>query len=448
MDKNNKHRKNVDNSTWWMPTPMEKIMLGLTVATVLVSLVSQAGSIVNNLTQFTNIYKQLYPLLNIFHIYVLFYIIFSLRNIKQPVPSPKDKDEKNYLEFRKILKTWIKEHFGKIYWEEECKEGLEEWEGDKNVFNAYIDKQVKDVNKNIEKIHTYFVGVFICYVFLYIFELVNSLTYSVEEPVLHILTIIFNNISTLFWFYIFATLNITTTTIELKKGETTHKTFTYIVNKCFYCFKRFVTFEKTFERPNKFKPYKENKKNNITGEEEPLIISKFWTYKLVGLSVLIISTIGFIVLIVIFKNNSVLEIGRLKNDSDLGGYYNLFWVMSTVSILLGGVAMLATFSRLSSGFKRVPFTAFLIMVFYAAVQPLFFAGSELDASNMKMGQMMFIVNALCLIGKFGLLNLIKWFFANYNIAYYFIAGQIVKGKAREIDDKLRNELFIDSITLK
>jgi hypothetical protein len=465
MTKANKNSNNFENSNWWQPNKVEKIMLWLTVATVLVSVVAQASSIVNNLLQFDNIYRQLYPLLNIFHIYVLFYIIFNLQNIKQLIPepllSPKDDDKNNYFGFRKKLKQWIINHFGKIYWEDKDKvKDRKDDEDDK--LDKYIGKLAINTNKNIEQTYTYFMGVFGCFVLLYVFELINSFTYSVNEPILLILTMIFNNIATLFWFYIYLTFNATKTTIEInqdniikhKNGKIEIKwedktkkkkenyTCVYKRNKRRYRSWRALALSGIFHRPDKFDLYEKGDKRYKSIE-----IPKKWNWKFIALLLLIVSVIAFIYFGLYFRHEKILEIEKiiaLEKSSSQERYlllhYYLFRGVSTISILLGGCAMLATFSRLSSGFKKVPLAAFLIMIFYAALQPLFFAGSEFSSSNMKIGQLLFIANALCLLGKFGLLHLIKWFFGNYHIAYYFIAGKIVKDKKNDL--KL-NELFLE-----
>ena len=483
MEKN-KNSKNFNNSSWWQPSSVEKIMLWLTVVTVLVSVVSQASSIVSNLLQFDNIYRQLYPLLNIFHIYVLFYIIFSLRNIKQYIPAPslssKDDDKNNYNRFRKKIEQWIKGHFGEIYWDKwdiKDNDSKESKDNKKEKFDAYIDKLTKKTNRSIKKTHTYFMGVFGCFILLYIFELINSFTYSVNEPVLHILTMIFNNIATLFWFYIYLTFDITETTIEIRDKDrddmktkiewkelfliykkVIRKKFTYKIVKwangiwhkiietinciCPKIIKTANAIRRTFaleeislQHDNKFGLYEDNNE-----KYESIEIPRLWNWKFIGL-VLLLASIGFFIYFIwYFKSEHILEIERLKDQTEYSylWHYSCFRLLSTISILLGGCAMLATFSRLSSGFKRVPLAAFLIMIFYAALQPLFFAGDEFSTSNMKLGQMMFIANALCLLGKFGLLHLIKWFFRDYYIAYYFIAGQIVKDKK---DDLKLEDLF-------
>ena len=395
-------------------------MLGIAVLTVLVSIVAQASSIVGNLLQFDSIYEQLYPILNAFHLYVLFYIISNLQNIRQLLPS---KNDNGYLVFRVKLKQWIKDHFGKIYWKERDqadKDGKKE-EG----LDLYVDVLTTKTNRNILKTHRYFMGVFVCYVLLYIIELINSLTFDVNEATLHILTIILNNIATLYWFYIYLTFN-TYETIRVKKNKNATD-FNYKISKKLYGCWKFFALGKMFDYPDKFEKH-EDKEN----EYESIEIYKIFNWKSFGVVVLIISIAAFIFFIYHFSGE--LEIEKASK----GLYYYLFRGLSTLSVLLGGCAMLATFSRLSSGFKKVPLTAFLVMLFYAAIQPLFFAGSEFDSLGMKMGQMMFIANLLCLLGKFGLLYLIKWFFSNYHIAYYFIAEQVVKDKKNDL--KL-NDLF-------
>jgi len=453
MTKNYKTKKSINNSNWWQPGTVERIMLWLTAATVLISILAQASSIVNNILQFDSIYMQLYPLLNIFHIYVLFYIIFNLKNIKQFIPSlricsSKD-DEYKYKAFREKIKEWIINHFGSIY--------LEEWEKNDDDFNNYVDKLTDNTNKNITKTHTYFLIVFGCFVLLYVFELVNSFTYTVNEPVLHILTMIFNNIATLFWFYIYLTFNVTKTTIEItkdekiKKGGKTIKEsgenfpkgygLSYCLSKAFYWVWRTISLASIFGRPHKFKLYEREdteyckRYEKYLDKYETIEISKNKNWKFWSFLFLLATIAGFIWFICYFRNNHILEIEKIKDQSEYSWFYYSFRALSMFSILLGGCAMLATFSRLSSGYKKVPLAAFLIMVFYAALQPLFFAGSELSASNMQIGQLLFIANALCLLGKFGLLHLIKWFFGNHHIAYYFIAEQIIKDKTDELNNR-------------
>ena len=80
----------------------------------------------------------------------------------------------------------------------------------------------------------------------------------------------------------------------------------------------------------------------------------------------------------------------------------LYKIIMYVSISFGASSMLAAFSRLGSGFFRIPISALLIMLFYSAVQPSFFADKDL-AVELKAGQFMFIINFICLIGKFALL---------------------------------------------
>ena len=153
-------------------------------------------------------------------------------------------------------------------------------------------------------------------------------------------------------------------------------------------------------------------------------------WKIGGLIVLIVSIVVFGIYIYCFITNDILQIEKLE-DSNLW-YYKFFKVASMTCVLLGGCAMFATFSRLSSGFKKVPLGAFLIMILYAALQPLFFAEGDFGATNMKIGQLMFIANLLLLLGKFGLLYLITWLFGEHRIAYYFIAEKIVKDKSSKL----------------
>jgi len=469
MTKKYKNNKNVGNSNWWQPSKIEKIMLWLTVATVLVSVVSQASSIVNNLLQFDSIYKQLYPLLNVFHLYVLFYIISNLRNIKQLIPEPtlSKKKNKNYFNFRENLKQWIKSHFGEIYWKEwkeEDNDSNRKKRKKRKKINEYIDNLTKNTNKSIHKTHTYFMGVFGCFVLLYVFELINSFTYSVNEPILHILTMVFNNIATLFWFYIYLTFNGTETTIkigqknifkdekgEIKKIELDGESYrcSYALNRWVHNRWRCLTFANMFNRPPKYELYEKEKEvcneyPEYIKKYDTIEISKTINWKSVSW-ILLIASIGFFIYFACkFKYNEILEIELLKDHTKYKALYYWFRVVSTISILLGGCAMLAAFSRLSSGFKKVPLAAFLIMIFYAALQPLFFAGSEFSSSNMKIGQLLFIANALCLLGKFGLLHLIKWFFADYHIAYYFIAGKIVKDKSKVLSD-INDEYYLGKL---
>ena len=437
MTKERKNYNNFYNSNWWLPTKIEKIMLWLTVITVLVSVVAQASSIINNILQFDTIYKKLYPLLNIFHIYVLFYIIFDIRKIKQYLPSPllfSENDKKKYFDFSVKLKEWIKNHFGEIYWKDLIETETKNNDEKNNNFDYLIKKWTLNSNKNIQKTHTYFMSIFCCLILLYVFELINSLTYSVNEPVLHILTMIINNITTLIWYYIYLTFNITETTTEIDQHNKNIfiKKFHYKIRKYLYLIWRWISLANIFNRPNKFSLFEECNENYKT-----LRIPKQWNWKLIGFLFLIITIIIFIYFIYFFNKHEILHIEQLIDNKSFSMNYYCFRIVSTISILLGGCAMLATFSRLSSGFHKVPLTAFLIMIFYAALQPLFFAGSEFSSSNMKIGQIIFVANTLNLIGKFGLLYLIKWFFGNYRIAYYFIAGQIIK---RKKDLKL-DELF-------
>jgi len=484
MTEKNKNTKHFDDSNWWRPSKTENIMLWLTIITVTVSIVSQANSLVGNFLQFNNVYKQLYPFLNILHIYILLYIMSNLRNVKQFIPSPISKENDNYPIFKRKLKAWIMGHFGEIYWKNEVekkdeekkpdtsddntltkcarlKEKFKRWrkksfdrafweeiekkrkEEDRKNIDTYIDKLTTDTNENILKTHKYFLAVFACFILLYVFELINSFTHIIEEPVLHILTIIFNNIATLFWFYIYLTLNVYNTKIKIDYDdrESVKKKRRYKINKKLYSCWRRISLAEDFKRPNKYKKYEEYEKKEDKTEEDrkyqSIQITKFSNWKSYGLLFLIIVTGGLVCFTIYFTSENILEIERAK---DVKWVYYLFRATSMGSILLGGCAMLAIFSRLSSGFKKVPLSAFLVMLFYAAMQPLFFAGSEFESSEMKVGQMMFIANLLCLIGKFGLLYLIRWFFGNYHIAYYFIAEQIINDKKDELDIGKRHAL--------
>ena len=462
MAEKNKDNKNINNSSWWQPSKVEKIMLWLTVIAVLISIISNAGLIAGNVMQFNNIYKRLYPILNIIHIYVLLYIMSSLRGIKQLLPAPlkniaiTDKAHKEYITFKGKLKEWIKQHFGTIYWKGEAENGKKEAENGK--FDDYVDELVVRANENISKTHRYFFGVFGCFILLYVFELINSSSYEVTEPVLHILTIAFNNIAVLFWFYIYLTFNVNKTTIEIKQrdreGINIKKVIqtiknrnkavwcNYYLNKGYNFIRRRVTFSNVFKRPNRFKEYENYEEGKTEEKYKTIEIRKFGNWKFIGLLVLIISIIFLAWFFWYFKEKEILSIELLKKQPNYLIQYYLFRTLSTIAVLLCGCAMLATFSRLASGFKKVPLNAFLVMLFYAAIQPLFFAGGEFD-ETLKFGQLMFIANLLCLLGKFGLLHLLRWFFGNYQIAYYFIAEQIVKDKSNELD---LDELFIKDDT--
>ena len=191
---------------------------------LLVSVLSQASSIVNSLLQFDSVYKQLYPLLNFFHLFVLFYIVYQLQNVKHPMPvSPTststEEERKEYFNFRFKLRDWIIKHFGKTYWGEMRDKKNEAKKEYQDGLNRYIDDLIVRTNSSMTKIHKYFLWVFVCFILLYIFELINSFNYDAKEPVLHVFTVIFNNIATLFWFYIYITLNIHETQIEITDAD-------------------------------------------------------------------------------------------------------------------------------------------------------------------------------------------------------------------------------------
>jgi hypothetical protein len=430
----------VKTSSWWKPTKSETIMLWLTIITVAVSVISQASTVVNNLLQFDSVYLQLYPLLNIFHLYIILYIITKIRDIQVLLPikqsTSNTADNKHYNTFKDKLQQWICTHFGEIY-TKKYEEDEAKFKNDvdavtkSNDDDDIVDAIIKQTNINIAKTHRYFLSTFVCYVMLYIFELINSATTSVSEPALLILTIIINNIATLFWFFIYLTLNGYEPKNKIEYKETKESILKkygiiYVIHRTAYCIKWFLLSEMLFKKPNKYFEFEKGNK------KYPAIkVHKIKSIKFFGFVLFALTTFYFLYYIYYCSDNNIFDIEK-NITSDGEPYYYIYRAFSFMCILLGGCAMLAVFSRLSSGFKKVPLSAFIVMLFYAAMQPLFYTGEELSASDLKLGQMLFIANLICLIGKFGLLYLIKWLFADYNLAYYFISEKIIREKSNDI----------------
>jgi hypothetical protein len=106
--------------------------------------------------------------------------------------------------------------------------------------------------------------------------------------------------------------------------------------------------------------------------------------------------------------------------------------------VIGSCVMLACFGRLASGFLKVPLSALLVLLFYSAVQPIFFAEEELSTA-IPAPQILFIINFICLMCKFALIFIIRWLFSEHRISYFFMSEQINKNCA--IKDAKVKDLF-------
>jgi hypothetical protein len=379
---------NSRNAKWWLPNKTEFIMLTVATLTLIVSILTQATNAINNLLRFDEIYTDLYPVLNAAHLLVILYVIYKIQYIKQLLPETDKKNidtnyERRAKDLRLKLKTWMENYVGKFYYKEKR--------------DKFIEEQIKTANKNINQLYNYW-GQILAWLFIvYTVEFINSLTPKDEQELLS-LVIIFNNITTVYWFFIYLKLNLS------DRAQTENNKITGSVNKCIYWLNHVLGLSFAFG-----KDFKKSEKN-ITG------------YKITALILFGIFSAVLIYFIIC---------GKEINDTE-------YKVVMYISILLGSCSMLAAFSRLGCGTLGVPVSALLLMLFYSAVQPLFFAERELDNVD-KSDQLLFIINLICLIGKFALLYIIKWVFSDYRIAHYFINEQIIKNKT--IEDNHLKEIF-------
>ncbi|MDR1926589.1 MAG: hypothetical protein LBQ13_02775, partial [Endomicrobium sp.] len=96
--------------TWWLPNNKESAMLWITVTTFLVTFVVQSPVFVNNISQVPVSYTKLYPYLNMVHIFIICYIIYQMKVMKQLLSNGKEDPEK-----RIKLYHWIEKFCGKKY---------------------------------------------------------------------------------------------------------------------------------------------------------------------------------------------------------------------------------------------------------------------------------------------------------------------------------------------
>jgi hypothetical protein len=373
-------------------------MLTIAVLTLSVSILTQANEAISTLLKFDTFYKDLYPILNGAHLMIILYAMYQLQNIKQLLPETGTKSiDENYKkkaeQFVENIGHWIFDYMGNFYYIEVEKKKQE----------AFVKKQIKIVNKNINQLYSYWHKVFAWLLIAYVVVFINSLTPYTNEKELLSLLIIFNNVVTVYWFFIYLTLNTPVKTRDDKQYKIVDT-----INKVIYRLNYYLSLSWAFGKVDDY----ENSKKTISG------------WKIIAL--FLFGIYSGILLFFIFSASIEIENGWYK------------FIMYT-SILFGACSMLAVFSRLSSGFLKVPLSALLIMLFYSAVQPLFFAEDEFKNVDLKSGQLLFIINLICLIGKFALLYIIKWVFSNYRIAYYFINEQIAKN--REIKDSDLEKIF-------
>lgn len=454
MEKNIKSKFNSSSSKWWQPNRTEYIMLTVAVLTLLISILAQINALLESAIKIGEVYEQLYPLLNTFHIFVILYSIFQMQNIKKQLPDSDIKtNDAEYTEKAKNLvenlKKWIFNYIGNFYYNGHLihnkKEKIEynrkkekikynKRQKRKNIENAFVKELVTTTNTNINKLYTYWCLIWIWLLALYVFEFIKS-TYDNNNIILASLGIVFNNLFNVYWFFIYLKLNnpneikLTQNDIaEITGNKYTKKKRRYKRNKFINAVKRFFNLSNAFGKGDKYKKYESGKESG----EEIEIPQNFW--KIIAWSIF-----SIIVILLAFHVLGKMAYDWCENFSRFGdGLYNFIMY---ISVLLGACSMLAAFSRLGSGFFRIPLSALLIMLFYSAVQPLFFADKDLLNDELKSGQLLFVINFILLIGKFALLYIIKWIFSDYRIAYYFINEQIIQKKSDSISDDKVRELF-------
>jgi hypothetical protein len=388
---------NSRNAKWWLPNRTELIMLTVAILTLIVSILTQANNAINNLLKFEEIYKDLYPVLNAAHLLVILYVIYNLYDIKQllPEPEPKSTDTdggKTTNILTTGLKTWMKNYVGAFYY-------------DKND-DKFIEKLFKTANKNINQLYGYWIKILGWLFIVYVVEFITSITpeetkedMALQQGLLS-LVIFFNNIVTVYWLLIYLKLNLS------DEAPAKANKITDGVNRCVYWLKHHLSLSGAFGKEFNYA----HTKKNITG----------W---------------GILCALIFLGITAFLIYFTIYSDVKSVGYKSVMYL----SILLGACSMLAAFSRLGGGTLRIPVSALLIMLFYSAVQPLFFAEKDFGEVDIRSGQLLFIINLTCLIGKFALLYIIKWIFSDYRIAYYFINEQITRNKT--IEDSRLKEIF-------
>jgi len=428
--------KNIKSSQWWRPNKTEYVMLTVAALTLVISILTQINALLENAIKIGEVYTQLYPVLNAFHLFIILYAMYQMQNIKKLLPDTFTKTtDSEYIEKAEKLvnnlKYWIKEYVGKFYYSKEIN-------NDGNINDDFVKELIKSTNNNINKLYKYWSLVWIWLFALYVFEFIKSISNSNYDVVLSSLVITFNNLLSIYWFFIYLKLNKPRETEKLTQDVKKEvKNFKYVINKFIYRVTRFTHFSKSFGKVDKYDEYekydKYKKEGNIKYKEIEIPQNR---WKIVAWSIFTIS-----IVFLIFYNIGYYDLCKflkIRNDD---------WYKGSIyiSVMLGACSMLAAFSRLGSGFFRIPLSALLIMLFYSAVQPLFFADKDLLNEELKSGQLLFIINFICLIGKFALLYIIKWIFSNYRIAYYFINEQIINeekvsdGDIKQLFEKNKKE---------
>jgi len=474
MAKNSRTELNSYRSQWWRPNKTEYVMLTVAALTLVISILTQINALLENTIKIGEIYTQLYPVLNAFHLFVILYAMYQMQNIKKLLPDTliKTTDSKYKKKAEKLvdnLKDWIKEYIGNFYYSDEYSDG--------NIKDEYVKELIKNTNRNINILYKYWSLVWIWLFALYVFEFIKSISNSNYDVVLSSLVITFNNLLSIYWFFIYLKLNKPRETERLTQDDKKEiEWVNYVIHKFIYKVKRFIHFSKSYEVVDKYDKYKncneygkymkkwlkyninkliysvtrfthfskpfgkvnkydEYEKYNETKKEkykEIEIPRNRW--KITAWSIFIVS-----IVFLLFYNLSKIDNGWCKYFKIINIKDDWYEVSVYISVLLGACSMLAAFSRLGSGFFRIPLSALLIMLFYSAVQPLFFADKDLLNEELKSGQLLFIINFICLIGKFALLYIIRWIFSDYRIAYYFINEQIINNK--KISDEDLKKLF-------
>jgi hypothetical protein len=433
MEKNKIPKLNGNSSQWWRPNRTEYIMLIIAVLTLVISILAQIPSLITNTIRIGEIYTDLYPILNAFHLFIILYAMSQMRNIKELLPDTSnisaDEEYKEKAEnLVTKLKEWISNYVGSFYYEDY------KYEKSKEIKDEYVKKMITNTNNNINKLYRYWRFMWIWLFFLYVVEFAKSMDNSPNDTILPSLVIVFNNLFIIYWFFVYLKLsNPNEVILTQKDKKNVIEKLHYNLNKNTYRFVQFVSLSRVFGKRDKHDEYE-----NGDGEDDKykkIEISRNW-WKIVAWGIF-----GISVALLIFYN-----LGKFGKFGENNNWCKCFKIIDDdwykgimyISVLFGASSMLAAFSRLGSGFFKIPISALLLMLFYSAVQPLFFASKDL-AVELKAGQFMFIINLICLLGKVALLYIIKWIFRDYRIAYYFINEQIINSK--KVEDKDLKNLF-------
>jgi hypothetical protein len=387
----NKKKKEKSELTWWLPNNKESSMLWFTAITFLVTFVVQSPVFVDNISKVPVNYTTLYPYLNMVHIFIICYIIYQMKEMKQLLPNEKTDSGKKIQ-----LYNWIEKFCGEKYQEKYSMETIKD--------------EVDTVNDNIEKFYRYWLYIWGGLLIAYVMVFIGSIGY---ESKMRFWSLLFNNIVTVFWVYIYLTLNLSK---SIKKADEKkwHEKFVYHTGeKGFYIWE---SIDRKLKGKNTFG--KRTKKERT--KDDPMInLYRVFTW---------IMFIGVVVLMYCFNDEGGI--------ADTQKTHWLVWL----SVGFNSCAMLAAFSRLCSGYLQIRISALFMMLFYAAVQSLFFAENELNGVFKDAGVFIFSINLLCLGGKIALLFVIRYVFQENRIAYFFIMESIHK-KAEPTEKEL-NRIFL------